>query len=306
MTQIGFLGPAGTFAQEALFTQPDLGKEELVPYKSMPDVLVATESGEVDFGFVALENAIEGTVNVSLDALIFDRELLIQREIVVPVHLNVMGVAGSKLKDVKRIISFPHAPPQCRAFLLENLPDVEIIASNSTADAALEVQQQKDPLLAAIANAYCAELYNLEILAPNVEDHHDNATRFVLVGRGHVPEPTGHDKTSIVWFQREDAPGSLHAILGEFSARAINLTKLESRPTKASLGDYCFIIDLQGHIADEVVADCLRELHMLGDVKYLGSYPAAGEGGDAIRREADARWRDADDWIANLRKQIGK
>jgi len=125
------------------------------------------------------------------------------------------------------------------------------------------------------------------------------------LARDGIPAPTGHDKTSIVCFQRADRPGSLLAILQEFQARAINLTKLESRPTKQSLGQYCFIIDLEGHVADELVADCLRDLRSkLADVKFLGSYPAAGEHGPARRRDADAAWRSADEWIASLRSQL--
>src|SRR5205823_4757632 len=120
------------------------------------------------------------------------------------------------------------------------------------------------------------KLYGLEVLAADVEDHPDNATRFVVVSRpdAGIPPPTGHDRTSIVCFQHADRPGSLHAILGQFSARNLNLTKLESRPTKRSLGEYCFIIDLEGHVDDEVVADCLRDLHaQLESLKFLGSYP---------------------------------
>ncbi|MGH9180701.1 MAG: prephenate dehydratase, partial [Acidimicrobiales bacterium] len=128
---------------------------------------------------------------------------------------------------------------------------------------------------------------------------------FVLVAPSGVPAATGHDKTSIVCFQDADRPGSLHAILGQFSARNINLTKLESRPTKQGLGDYCFVIDLEGHLADEVVADCLRDLHaQLPAMKFLGSYPAAGDQGPALRRDANAAWRAADDWLAGLRDQL--
>jgi len=131
----------------------------------------------------------------------------------------------------------------------------------------------------------------------------------VLVGpqTAGIPAVTGHDRTSIVCFQRHDQPGSLHAILGQFSARNLNLTKLESRPTKQGLGQYCFIIDLQGHVDDEVVADCLRDLHAsLANLKFLGSYPAAGEHSETIRRDAEASWKAADEWIADVRSQIRK
>ena len=138
-----------------------------------------------------------------------------------------------------------------------------------------------------------------------MEDHSDNQTRFVALAPTGVPAPTGHDKTSIVCFQREDRPGSLHAILSEFAARSINLTKLESRPSKSGLGNYCFLIDLEGHIADEVVADCLRVLHAEhAGVKFLGSYPAAGDHGPAVRARADTAWREADAWVDSLRSQI--
>jgi prephenate dehydratase len=140
------------------------------------------------------------------------------------------------------------------------------------------------------------------IVAEDVEDHPENQTRFVLVARTRVPAATGHDKTSIVCFQRADHPGSLHGILGQFAARNINLTKLESRPTKQALGEYCFVIDLSGHVGDEIVADCLRDLHAgLADVKFLGSYPAAGDLGAEQRRQADAAWEAADDWLRKIR-----
>ena len=144
-----------------------------------------------------------------------------------------------------------------------------------------------------------------QILAAHIEDHPENKTRFVAVRREGVPAPTGHDKTSIVVFQRADAPGSLLAILQEFAARSINLSKLESRPTKVSLGDYCFIIDLDGHVADELVADALRAVHAKqAGVKFLGSYPAAGEGGEAVREEVQRSWHAAEQWISGLRAQI--
>ncbi len=303
--RVGFLGPAGTFHEEALFTQADLARAQLVPIGSIPDVLAATAAGDIDVGFAAIENAIEGSVNVTIDMLAFETDLLIQREVVIPVDLCLIGLPGTAIDDIKVVMSFPHATAQCRGFLNERLPGVTTQATNSTSDASRQVAEDGDPHAAAIGTARAAEVYGLEVLAHEIEDHPENATRFVVVARQGVPAPTGHDKTSIVVFQRTDAPGSLLGILQEFAARSINLTKLESRPTKKALGDYCFLIDLEGHISDEVVADALRELMIKqGNVKFLGSYPAAGEHGPSVRRDADRSWRAADEWMRTLRSQV--
>jgi prephenate dehydratase len=305
VTRIAFLGPPGTFTEEALLTQPDLASEELVPMRSVPDALTAVDAGEADLALVPIENSIEGSVNVTLDTLTFELNLLVQREVLLAVELNLLAPPGTGLSDVRRVMSIPHATAQCRGFLGRELPGVELVASNSTAEAAEEVGTNRPPNTAAIGTRLAAKLYGLEVLAADIVDHLENQTRFVLVARGGVPAPTGHDKTSIVCFQHDDRPGSLHAILGQFSARNINLTKLESRPTKRGLGEYCFVIDMEGHVHDEVVADCLRDLHaQLADVKFLGSYPAGGAHGPAIRREAGAAWKAADEWIATLRRQV--
>ena len=306
--RIAYLGPPGTFTEEALLAQPDLAEADLVAMRSMPEVLAATSSGDVDLGFVALENSIEGSVLLVLDRLVFDYELLIQREVVLTIRQNLLGPPGMALADVRRVVSFPDAMAQCRRFFASSLPDAEIVAANSTAGAVRDVAENRPPGTAALGAALAAKLYGLDLLAADVEDSPGaNQTRFAVVGRAGIPAPTGHDKTSIVCFQRDDRPGSLHAILGQFTARNINLTKLESRPTKHSLGDYCFIIDLEGHVDDEVVADCLRDLRVqLASVKFLGSYPAAGEHGPAVRRDAEAAWKAADEWIASLRGQVAR
>jgi prephenate dehydratase len=193
--------------------------------------------------------------------------------------------------------------------LAANLADIEEIAASSTAEAVRQVGQAgaADPHVAAIGTALAAELYGLEVVAAQINDHLDNSTRFVLVARhdAGIPAATGHDKTSVVCFQSSDHPGSLHGILGQFSARDLNLVKLESRPTKQVLGDYCFIIDFEGHVADEVVADCLRDLHAsLRSLKFLGSYPAAGAEGAGRRQRAGEAWEAADHWIHDVRSRI--
>jgi prephenate dehydratase len=304
--RVAYFGPAGTFTEEALLTQADLAAGERSPYTAVPEVLAAVERGEADGGVVPIENMIEGSVSVTLDTLAFDSELLIQREIDLPVSLNLCARPGVALTDVKTVVSFPHAVAQCRGWMAKKIPNAEPRASHSTSDAAREVSRSKRTDLAAICNALAAEIYGLDVLASEIEDHPENQTRFVLVGRG-VPAPTGHDKTSIVCFQRADRPGSLLSILQEFAARAINLTKLESRPTKRGLGDYCFFMDCEGHVADEVVADALRNLAAKqAEVKFLGSYPVGGptEIGVARRRAAGRAWKHAADWVESLRVQI--
>lgn len=302
--RVGYFGPKGTNTEQALLTQPDLARGETVPLGSIPDVLAATVDGSVDIGFTPIENAIEGSVNVTLDLLAFEHELLIQREVVISIELCLVALPGTRLEDIEVVSSFPHAIAQCRGFLAKNLPGVKTRAANSTADAAKVLASEADSRVAAIANTRAAEVYGLEVLETAIEDHAENATRFIAVAREGIPAPTGHDKTSIIVFQQADAPGSLLAILQEFAARAINLSKLESRPTKEGLGNYCFLIDLEGHIDDELVADCLRDLRSKHKVKFLGSYPAVGEHSARVRRDADAAWREADTWLTSLRAQI--
>ena len=304
--RIGFLGPEGTFSEQALLTQPDYAAMELVPYRSIPDVLHAVSSGDIEVGFVPIENAIEGSVNVTLDSLIFDHDLKMQREVVIPVVMCLLAPPGVALPDIQRIVSIPVATAQCRGYLAANLPGVEEVAANSTAQAARIVAEEGDGRTAAIGTSLAGKIHGLDVLAEDIEDHPENQTRFVALTRTGIPAPTGHDKTSIVVFQKADVPGSLLTILQEFAARGINLTRLESRPTKRGLGDYCFIIDLEGHLGDELVADALRDLKSKNeDVLLLGSYHAAGEHGPRVRRDAEAAWRDAAAWIDDLRAQIG-
>ena len=275
-------GASGTFTEEALLGQADLASARRVPFGSFRDVLDAVDHGRADIGLVALENSIEGTVNVTLDQLIFAHELWIVRELELSVAQCLVGLPGAPLDAVKMVISMPVATAQCRDMDLRNLSAVEEQFSSSTADAIRRVAEAHDPRLAAIGTRHAAELYGLDVLASDIEDHDGNTTRFVVVARPEwgIPKATGHDKTSIVCFQSSDHPGSLHRILGQFAARNLNLTKLESRPTKEALGDYCFVIDIDGHLDDEVVADCLRDLHAtLRGGEVPGLLPCRRRGG---------------------------
>lgn len=308
--RIGFLGPFGTFTEQALVSQVDLATAELVPFRSVPDVLDAVAAGEVDAGFVPIENSIEGTVNFTQDALIFDYELLIQREVVLDIEHCLLAAAGTTLSDITTVLSIPVATAQCSAWLRNNLSTAQVHAANSTADAARTAGERiasGETTVGALAPANAAALYGLDVVARDIADHAGNQTRFVMVARQGIPASTGHDKTGIVVFQRADEPGSLISILQEFAARRINLSLLSSRPTKAGgLGDYCFIMYADGHIEDELLADALRDLHTKqGGVKFLGSYPAAGQQSHNAREHADARWQQADDWINELRSNIG-
>lgn len=303
--KIAFLGPEGTFSEEALLSVPVLEGAQPVATATIADALDAADRGEVDAAFVPIENSIEGTVSATLDHLVFDADLLIQLEYVLDVHLHLLAPPGTRLGDIRRVVSIPVALAQCRRFVQESLPGAEVLASTSTAEAARLIGEERPEATAAIAPALTGRLYGLENIAEEIEDHADNQTRFVLVAPGVVPAPTGHDRTSLVCFQQADRPGSLHQILGQFAARSLNLTKIESRPTKLGLGDYCFVIELEGHVADEVVGDCLKELHMeLAAVKFLGSYPAFGERGPERREQVRAARAEADEWLGGLRARV--
>jgi prephenate dehydratase len=305
-TRVGFLGPLGTFTEQALKSQPDLATAEHVLYRTMPDVLDAVDSGDIDLGFVAIENSIEGTVNLTQDELAFSHDLLIQREVVLDIEHCLLAKPGTTLADVKTVLSIPVATAQCHSYVRTQLPLAELRAANSTAEAARTVSEEAGVGSAAIAPRIAGDVYGLAVLAEDIADHPGNQTRFVLVARHGVPERTGHDRTGLVIYQRADEPGSLISILQEFAARRINLSNLLSRPTKdGGLGDYCFVVYADGHIADELLADAIRSLRAKqGKVKFLGSYPASGEAAHTAREHADARWREADDWVNSLRSQI--
>ncbi|HEV8623951.1 MAG TPA: prephenate dehydratase [Acidimicrobiia bacterium] len=304
--RVAFLGPSGTFTEQALLSQPDLAAAELVPVRSIAETIFEVDSGRAELGVVPIENAIEGSVNETLDTLAFEasEHLFIHREIVVPVDLNLCAKPGTKLSDVKAVVSIPHASAQCRDWLATKLPGVEVQASNSTAEAARDVARSRAAGRAAIAPSLAAKLYGLEVVAAGIHDHPDNSTRFVMIGHG-IPAPTGHDKTTAVVFQtHQDRPGGLLTILQEFNARGINLTKLESRPTKRELGSYCFFIDFEGHLSDELVADVLRSLAAKHELRFLGSYAAAGREAGARRQAVGKAWREASRWVDGLRARV--
>ena len=273
MKKISYLGPEGTFSQEALLRYCEgLTDLALIPLPTIIDVIKSIDRGDAEEGVVPIENSIEGSVNITQDILTFESEAKIIRELTMPIRHNLIAKKGIRISKIKKVISHPHATAQCRMFLSATLPDVEIIAANSTAEAVKKLTEL-DPDTAAIGTKIAASLYDLDIIADDIEDSKVNKTRFIFVGN-YIPAKSGLDKTSIVCFLKKDKPGSLFNILKEFADRNINLTKIESRPARKDIGDYVFMIDMEGHIHDKTVYDAIeslrRDVYM---IKILGSYP---------------------------------
>lgn len=271
MAKYGFLGPRGTFSEEAILQALKIKDNNLVSFPSSQAVIKAVDAGKISRGIVPVENSIEGSVNVTLDTLVFDSKVLIQKEIVSNIHHNLIVPYKRGLKDIKKIYSHPQAAAQCRKYLKKKFPNAKVIAASSTAEAVKLVKEE--PNSAAIGTRLAARLYKLKVLESNIEDFGDNKTRFVLIGKSKAKR-TGRDKTSIACFIQQDKPGSLLQILQEFAFRNINLTKIQSRPTKKALGQYYFWIDLEGHIQDALIKEAMECLKCkLRDVRFLGSYP---------------------------------
>jgi prephenate dehydratase len=266
-----FLGPRGTFSEEAALMRTN--DEGLVPFASFPALVSAVETGLADEAVLPIENSLEGSVSTTLDLLIHETALRIRGELVVPVRHFLITRPGVKLEEIRVVTSHPQPFGQCRRFLDRCLPGVEQVAALSTSGAVREVAEGTEYDRAAIGTRRAAELYGGVILARDIQDARQNVTRFVILAPEDVP-PTGDDKTSIAFRVREDVPGALHAILSEFAAETIQLTKIESRPTKGRLGDYVFLIDLEGHREDERIARVLdRVIAACSMVKIFGSYP---------------------------------
>ncbi len=240
---IAYLGPEGTFTETAaqLVTS---GEGGLLSCSDISEVLNAVESGTAERGVVPIENTLEGSVTATLDALAFDTELLLEAELELPITLVATVASGAELSQVTRVHSHPVALAACRRWLSANLPGVERVSTTSTARAAQDAAAGEGAV-AAIVNPLAAERYGLEVAARNIADVPGNSTRFVVVGH-RLPAPTGWDKTSVVVFIEENRPGALLQLLEIFAERDLNLTKIESRPTKAELGEYCFFLERRG------------------------------------------------------------
>lgn len=278
--KIGFLGPAGTFTEVALRStidevDPRGGLRTFMPYGSMQETIEAVANGEMDCAIVPIENSIEGSVPATVDILVHEvSNLQIVREVRIPIRHCLIARPGVTMDQITKVVSHPHANAQCRSWLRHNLPGREVEAANSTANAVERVANTDQPW-AAIANELAAQTYGCVVLASDIEDHKDNETRFVFLARQRERQDWFEPyKTSVVCEIVQDQPGALLLILQEFAFRHINLTKIESRPSKRRLGDYLFIIDMEGKVDDGRVADALRCLACkLPRLTVLGSYP---------------------------------
>ncbi|MFP1626081.1 prephenate dehydratase [Streptomyces sp. 5K101] len=301
-TRYTYLGPEGTFTEAALRTLPEAATRELVPMVSVPAALDAVRAGEAAAALVPIENSVEGGVTATLDELASGEPLMIYREVVLPIAFALLVRPETELSEIKTVTGHPVAQPQVRNWLRTHLPDALWESAASNADGARLVQEGRFD--AAFAGEFAAATYGLEALVTEIHDAENAETRFVLVGRPARPAaPTGADKTSVVIWQREDHPGALMELLQEFAVRGVNLMLLQSRPTGAGIGNYCFAIDAEGHISDRRVGEALMGLKRIcQEVRFLGSYPRAGVAPGQVRAlrtgTSDAEFTAASDWLA--------
>ena len=276
--RVAFLGPAGTHTDEALRASAD-GPFEPDPRTTVLDAIMAVQRGEADRAVVPIENSLEGGVAATLDALAGEaNDVRIVREVVQPIQHQLVAGRLLELAEIDRVLSHPQAVGQCARFLRERLPHAEVAAASSTAEAVRTVSESDRPW-AALGSRLAAELYGATVLAEGAEDRADNVTRFVWIARAADADDAvgGPAKTSIVfWGFNDESPGSLVAVLRELSDRGINLTKIESRPRRVSLGHYMFFADLEAHVGEPHVQEALTALDgLVRTLRVLGSYPAA-------------------------------
>jgi prephenate dehydratase len=272
MTTIAYLGPPGTFSEEAAIAYGGPGAEFL-PLASMPAAVTAVETGLANVCVLPIENVLEGSVTTTLDLLIHETDLRIAGETVIPIRHYLVTQPGLTLAQIKVLYAHPQALGQCRKFVERCLPGVATVASLSNSAAPAEALADQRPA-AAISPLRVAESLGAQILAHDIQDRRDNVTRFIGLGRADS-QPTGDDKTSFCFgFAEEDRAGTLVGALEALAVEAINMTKLESRPSKAVLGQYVFLVDINGHRLDPPVAAALERIHgQTGLFKVFGSYP---------------------------------
>ena len=301
-SRYAFLGPAGTFTEAALLALPGAASRQGVPFPSVPAAFDAVRSGDCEAAVAAMESSVEGAVTATMDELASGEPLMIVRELLLPISFALLTRPGTALEEVKTVSSHPVAEPQCRRWLAQHLPEVRWEAAASNAEAARQVYEGAYD--AALAGAFTAARYGLEVLRDGIHDNHGAQTRFVVVTRpGRPTAPTGLDKTSITVGLRDNHPGELMEILEEFAGRGVNLCRIESRPTGQAMGRYYFFIDCEGHIQDERVAEALLGLRRNSTrLRFLGSYPRADGQAPSVRAgTSDAEFAAAREWLSAVR-----
>jgi prephenate dehydratase len=305
VSRIAYFGPQGTFTEQAARGLVLAGKDELVPVETVPAALDGVRVGDFDGACVPVENSVEGAVNATMDALTDGAPLVAVAEAVLPIRFSVLVRPGTTVADIHTVASYPHALAQVRKWLTEHVPDATPLATTSTAAAAVAVAAGEYD--AAVTAPVAATHYPLAALATDVADVADAATRFLLLRRpGELPAPTGADRTSLVAITA-DRTGALAELLVELAERGINLTRIESRPTKGRLGEYRFFFDVDGHIAEARLGDALAALRRrCTSVRFLGSYPKAdGLATMPAPGTTDADFAAAGDWVAQVRAGRG-
>lgn len=298
-----FLGPVGTFTELALAQVPEAKGATHHPVSHVQEAIDDVLSGRSIRAVIPVENSVEGAVTATLDALAATDEIRIYGEYLVPVTFNLVARPGVKLDDVVRIATHPVAYAQARKWLLEKLPKHVHIQSSSTAAAAADLLAEAPIADAAIAAATITDHYKLRVLAKNIGENKNAQTRFIQIGRaGKVPERTGRDKTSVIVELPSDVPGALLAMLEQFAARGVNLSRIESRPIGDRLGRYRFNVDVEGHLHDAAVAEALMGLHRFSPkVTFLGSYPRADRGkSEHEGNNSTAEFKSAEAWLKSL------
>ncbi len=267
--KVGFLGPEGTFSQQALYKHFGHSTQTL-PLASIEEVFQEIESGNADFGVVPVENSGQGTIQSTLDMFLTSK-LKICGEVELRVHQHLLSRTG-RMEDIERVYSHPQSLAQCKAWLRANLPHAEKIPVSSNAEAARRARVADD--CAAIAGETAGYVYGLKVLAGPIEDRQDNTTRFLVIGREFFT-PSGHDRTSLLVFVR-DQPGALYNVLSPFAKHGVSMNRIESRPAHSGRWQYVFFIDVSGHVEDDNVSKAMAELgEYSSDVVVLGSYPVA-------------------------------
>jgi len=283
--RVGYLGPEGTFTQEAALTAPAAESLELIPCATIYDTVIAVHDGSVDRAVVPIENSLEGSVSATLDTLAFETDgVTIVAETVLPIHQCLIAQEAIPLEEIEVVISHPQGNAQCARFIRSRLPQARVMTSDSTADAVRLVSERIRHRWAAIGTKLAADLYGCQVLNASIEDLAGNETRFVWLAPTGAPaglpgaaDPRGPWKTAVVfWGAGSEAPGWLVTCLGELSSRGVNMTRIESRPRRQGLGRYMFFVDLEGRDDEPQLVEALAALAGHVEVlRSLGSFPAA-------------------------------